>query len=104
MTAPAYTPSTPRRSYAEPQEWTVESHSSPGVFYDVWPFFGLGGRCTCPDYQHRGGPCKHITQCRAEATLLAEALADELAIVQDDRPEPTLTTAEINAILFGVEA
>ena len=88
---------------AAPEQYTVESHSTPGFFYTVWPFFGLGGRCTCPDYQHRGGPCKHIRQVRAEAALLAEALADGLTVAEDDRPEPKLTTAEINAILFGVE-
>ena len=91
---------------AAPEQYTVESHATPGLFYTVWPFFGLGGRCTCPDYQHRGGPCKHIRQCRAEAALLVAALADGLTIAQDGsrlEPEPTLTTAEINAILFGVE-
>jgi hypothetical protein len=41
---------------------------------------------------------------RAEAALLAVALADGLTIAQDDQPEPRLTTAEVNPILFGVEA
>src|SRR5215211_376919 len=97
MTVPVYTPSTP----AAPEQWTIESHSTPGLFYDVRPSFGLGGRCTCPDFQHRGGPCKHIKQVRAEAALVASALADGLTIAEDDRPEPPLTVAEINAILFG---
>ena len=90
-------------SLAASECWTVESHSTPGLFYDVWPFFGLGGRCTCPDYQHRGGPCKHIRQVRAEAAVVAEALADGLTITPDDRPEPAVDVAEVNRILFGVE-
>ena len=100
MTVPVYTPSTP----AAPEQWTIESHSTPGLFYDVWPFLGLGGHCTCPDNQHRGGPCKHVRQCRAEAKLLAEALADGLTIAEDGsrlEPEPTLSTADIDTILFG---
>ena len=99
MAAPVYTPSTP----AAPEQYSVESHSTPGVFYTVWPFFGLGGGCTCLDYQHRGGPCKHIKQVRAEAAIVAEALGDGLSIAEDDRPEPLVDVAEVNRILFGVE-
>ena len=85
----------PSRSYVEPQKWYVQSHSTPGLTYEVWPFVGPGGSCTCPDFQHRGGPCKHIRQVRAEAEALSELVDAGLTVADDGRQaEPTAAEVE----------
>ena len=91
---PAFYPS---RSPLETAVWRVESHSSPGTFYEVRPDAGPGGSCSCPDFQHRGGPCKHIRQVRAEAAALSELLGGDWAVVEDDRPAPEPTPEERRA-------
>ena len=89
MTAPLYPP----RSPLETAEWRVESQSTPGTFYQVQPHAGPGGYCSCPDFFHRGGPCKHIRQVRAEAEQVAADLAAGLTIAPEERDEPTADEA-----------
>ncbi|KAG8740946.1 hypothetical protein FRC11_015058, partial [Ceratobasidium sp. 423] len=42
--------------------WSVQSIDSNGVAiaYTIWLGFDRVALCTCPDFQHRGGACKHM--------------------------------------------
>src|SRR5262249_15043727 len=68
-------------SPATPHGWWVSSQYDPAARYWVYRFpTSPAPICECPDYQHRGGPCKH--GCAVELALAvqrAEIQADEQA-------------------------
>src|SRR5262245_51082793 len=65
---------------AEPHGWWVASQYDPTARYWVYRFpTSPAPICECPDYQHRGGPCKH--GCAVEL----QAAVDRAAIQQDEQ-------------------
>ena len=56
--------------------WVVESRTTRGTYYEVFPMPRGGFRCTCPAGQNGRG-CWHATAVEAEARAQAELLAAE---------------------------
>lgn len=59
----------------ESREWFVRSQTELGVSYKV-SLVNDSFSCTCPDFQFRGGQCKHIR--KAKRILAGEAQKDKL--------------------------
>ena len=47
------------------QEWTIESSSTPGIYYTV-KLKGEQYECDCPGYRFRRKECKHIKSIKNE--------------------------------------
>ncbi len=65
--------------------WYVPSQSGRGHHYSV--NLGSVPRCTCPDYELRGGKCKHI-------------YAVEYTIKQETSPDGTVTVTETKRVTY----
>lgn len=54
--------------------WDVQSESDPAKIYRVQPY-AESERCDCPDWQFRGGECKHIQLAKKAYHHKADKLA-----------------------------
>ena len=52
-------------------QWWVFSESKPWVYYVV----NGDGSCTCPDFQYRGGECKHAIAVELRYSVVQEVRA-----------------------------
>jgi predicted nucleic acid-binding Zn finger protein len=53
------------------QQWWVYSETKPEQFYVV----NEDGSCTCPDFQFRGGECKHAIAVEIRYSVVQEVKA-----------------------------
>lgn len=56
------------QSLIQPREYKVASHTQENVTYEVIPStIWTDGICSCPDFEYRGGQCKHIKAVEDQA-------------------------------------
>ena len=79
------TVSLPAPSPAAPLQWTIESRTQTGTFYQVSQLTERAWSCSCPAGSW-GRPCWHVRQCQDEIRQIRADLTAGIPIVDDGLP------------------
>ena len=97
------TVSLPAPSPATPLQWTIESRTQAGTFYQVSQVTENGWSCSCPAGSW-GRPCWHVRQCQAEIAELRADLAAGIPITDDGLPRVSRShVCGICSVVHGCE-